>query len=59
MNIIKESVVNNFGEKSYDILVEHINGESTNDLQEKHNIKNMKGKIKKIKNFISDNFFKE
>lgn len=59
MNIIKESVVNNFGEKSYDILIEHINGENTNDLQEKHNIKNMKGKIKKIKNFISDNFFKE
>ena len=59
MSIIKESVVKNFGEKSYDIFMEHINGESTNDLQEKYNIKNMKGKIKQIKDFIKTNFFND
>lgn len=56
-SIIKDDVVNNFGDKSYEILMEHINGESTKELQEKHGIKNMKGKIKKIKNFIANNFF--
>lgn len=59
MSIIKESVVNNFGEKSYDIFMEHINGESTSDLQKKYNIKNMKGKIKKIKDYIKTNFFND
>lgn len=56
-SIIKDKVINEFGEQSYNILMEHINGESTKELQEKHGIKNMKGKIKKIKNFISDNLF--
>ena len=56
-SIIKDNVVNKFGEKSYEILMEHMGGESTKELQDKHGIKNMKGKIKKIKNFIIDSVF--
>ena len=57
ISIIKDCVVDEFGDSSYNILMEHINGESTKELEEKHRIKNMKGKIKKIKNFIADKFF--
>lgn len=58
-SIIKDNVINEFGEKSYNILLEHLNGETTKELQEKHQIKNMKEKIKKMKDYISNKFYKE
>lgn len=56
VSIIKENVVKKFGEQAYNILIENASGESIVDLQDKYKMKNMKARIKKIKNYICEKF---
>lgn len=54
LNIIMESIKNEFGEVLSIAYYDNINGESISSLQNKLDIKNLKQKIKNIKKYIND-----
>lgn len=54
MSIIKDTVVKKFGEDAYNILIENADGKSIVQLQNEYKIKNMKAKIRSMKDFICE-----